>query len=623
MKLFKLFPYKEWRAGQREIAERIHESTRQRGVILVEYPTGAGKTIAVLLGALETALESGKVILYLARTKNQAQAPFRELRRLIRRGANLRMSVFRNKKEMCALKNVEYLGYEEFLNQCRFLRESGLCKYYENAMKIGLSKADFIISHSTSPLDFIGMSKRAKLCPYEVARTLAKRANVIIGTYRYLFDECTRENFLGPLGLSIDDLIVIIDEAHNLPNSLSDMYSYSTTEVAVKRAMREVRAYFKGHELEVLGKMINSFRTFITKMKRSKLSKGELLLSTEEFIVYVFKPSEADELMRKLLVAKYLREGVMKSYAFNLYLFIESVYKGGGSHVLYMKLEDGVAQFHNKCIIPARMTRKLFDEINSCILMSGTLPPKDYLSLMLGIPTSRITECRIRDFLPKENKLVLVCKDVTTRYSERSELMFKKIAAYINTIYEVVPKGVLLTVFPSYDVMKATRLYLTPKSLVAEKQDTRIEDVEKLASSYDKLLILAVAGGKVVEGVEFIKGERSLISAVIVAGMPFPEPDIPNRYLLETLTRELGDRDKAWDVVFLVPAVTKVRQAVGRAIRFRRDRAAIVILDRRFYSEKVSKYSEDLYENLVLVNNVQDVVKMLSNFYNNSLTART
>jgi len=615
MRLFESFPYREWRIGQKEIAEKIYESTQRGNIVLVEYPTGAGKTIAVLIGALEAALENDKTILYLARTKNQAQAPFRELRRLIRRGANLRVSVFRNKKEMCALKNIEHLGYEEFLNQCRFLREGGFCEYYKRTMDMELSKADFIISHSTSPLDFIEMSKRAGLCPYEVARALAKRANVIIGTYRYLFDERTRENFLGPLGLSVKDLIVIIDEAHNLPNSLSDMYSYSISEVAVQRAMREIRGYFKGYELETLGRMITSLRMFIKRVKRSRLNQGERLLSTEEFIAHVAKPAEAEKLIGRLLVAKYLREGSMKSYAFNVYLFINSVYKGGESHVLYMNLEDGVAQLHNKCLIPAHETRDLFNELHSCILMSGTLPPKDYLSLMLGIPDNRIIECRIRSFLPKENRLVLVCSDVTTRYSERSEYMYKKIANYIDAIYDAVPKGVLLAVFPSYDVMKVVRIYLTLENLVVERQDTKIEDIEKLVSIADKLLILAVAGGKVVEGVEFIKGKKSLVSAVIIAGMPFPEPNIPNRYLLEILMRKLGDKSKAWDIVFLVPAVTKVRQAAGRAIRFRSDRAVVVVLDRRFYDKRISEYSEDLYENLALVNNVEDVVKALHRFY--------
>ena len=348
MRLFKLFPYKEWRVGQREIAERIYNSSLKGEITFVEYPTGAGKTIAVLIGVLEASLEENKVVLYLARTKNQAQAPFRELRRLIRKGANLRISVFRNKKEMCALKNVEHLGYEEFLNQCRFLRESGFCKYYREAIDLELSKADFIITHSTSPIDFIELSKRAGLCPYEVARTLAKRANVIIGTYRYLFDECTRENFLGPLGLDIGDLIVIIDEAHNLPNSLSELYSYSISEVSVQRALREIREYFKGPELGVLNKMLASTRAFIKRVKRGKLSQGESLISAEEFIAHVTKPHGVDELMSKLLIAKYLKEGSMKSYAFNVYLFIDSVYRGSDSHVLYMKLEDGIVQLYNK-----------------------------------------------------------------------------------------------------------------------------------------------------------------------------------------------------------------------------------------------------------------------------------
>lgn len=615
--LFRAFPYEEWRVGQREIAERIFSNSLVGKTTLVEYPTGAGKTIAVLVGSLEAAKRLDKRVLYLARTKNEAQAPFREVRRLIRRGASIRMSFFRSKKEMCALRNIEKLDYEEFLNQCKFLRDNNLCVYYKNALELDYNKAHFIITHASNPLEFIEMCKLIKVCPYEVARILAKEADIIIGTYSYLFDHKTRENFLNPLGLSLNDLIVIIDEAHNLPNTLIDMYTLSVTEGLVKAAQKEVKEYFSGSDLIALGNMIKGFLAYFRDIKKvlMKDEKYEIVLPVDEFLAYVSKPDNLDELVGKLIAHKYAREGIIKSYLLSLSAFVNKVYEHKDGYVLYADYKEGILKLSCECVIPAYETHEIFENVTSSILMSGTLPPKDYLSLMLGLPEDNIDELRIYDETLFKNRRVIIVKGVTTRYKDRTERMFRKIGKYIDLIFQEAPSGVTMAVFPSYDVLKFVRPYIESKPLFIERQDTKIEELESKVEEFDKLLVLAVASGKVVEGVELTKEGKSLIKVVIIAGMPFPEPTLPIKYLQIYLSSKLKDKNKAWEIVFLVPTIIKIRQAAGRAIRSRHDKALIIILDERFLDKRVEKYCEDLYKSAFIANSPEELLKNLRAFY--------
>ncbi len=83
--------------------------------------------------------ESGVKVLFLIRTKNEAQAPIRELRRLRDKGVDVDFTIIRNRPDMCCMVSTRKLPYEEFLEECRLLRSSGECPYYSNIRRINLN----------------------------------------------------------------------------------------------------------------------------------------------------------------------------------------------------------------------------------------------------------------------------------------------------------------------------------------------------------------------------------------------------------------------------------------------------------------------------------------------------
>lgn len=84
--------------------------------------------------------------------------------------------------------------------------------------------------------DLVGIGRAIGTCPYYGSRSMVPAADLIILPYQSLLSKSSRES----LGLNLKDNIVIIDEAHNLADSLISMYDSKITFLQVIR----VSAFF-------------------------------------------------------------------------------------------------------------------------------------------------------------------------------------------------------------------------------------------------------------------------------------------------------------------------------------------------------------------------------------------
>lgn len=102
-------------------------------------------------------------------------------------------------------------------------------------------------------------------------------------------------------------------------------------------------------------------------------------------------------------------------------------------------------------------------------------------------------------------------------------------------------------------------------------------------------LLLAVIGGSLSEGINF---SDSLGRGVVVVGLPFPNPHSAEwKAKMAYVARKKGggaDVGKAAAREFYENACMRaVNQCVGRAIRHRNDYASILLVDRRYESERI------------------------------------
>lgn len=73
--------------------------------------------------------------------------------------------------------------------------------------------------------DLVHLGRALNTCPYYGSRSMVPGADLVVLPYQSLLSKSSRES----LGLNLKNNIVIIDEAHNLADSLLDMYNSKIT----------------------------------------------------------------------------------------------------------------------------------------------------------------------------------------------------------------------------------------------------------------------------------------------------------------------------------------------------------------------------------------------------------
>jgi DNA excision repair protein ERCC-2 len=215
---------------------------------------------------------------------------------------------------------------------------------------------------------------------------------------------------------------------------------------------------------------------------------------------------------------------------------------------------------------------------------------------------------------PPENRLIIVDMAVTTKFEERGDEQWEKMANHIAGVIQAV-KGRVAIYFPSYDIMHsiAKRLKLN-KPLLIEGRDTRVTDVLRFLRENNQCVLLGVARGKISEGVDMSINGHSMLSTVIIAGLPFPKRTEAQDALQEYLASRFGD--KANEYANDIPCLNALAQSAGRLIRGPEDRGVIVIMDRRAARRFKERLPEDWRMEIRPHINLEKILSEIEKFIN-------
>ena len=590
-----MWPYPEFRRKQKEVIDLIDRALDKGKIVGLNAPTGFGKTIVVLYSLTRFLEKSpGKKCLYVVRTKNEVRPVLKELALLKSKMPEIKYTFLIAKRDMCFHRlrtNQElWISSEDFIETCKDFRSKNLCP---------LKRIE--IEAYSSITEFLEEVVKKNSCPWYASKYMFDEAYFIIATYPYLFNPFIRQSVFSYNGgvLNLKDVIIVVDEAHNL-ESVIQSSDRSLSIKTVERALEELEKYSfvisnldYAHCRNFLLSLLDYMGKYRGARKYIRLNIDYVYGQLVNIVDLDLLSKVSDDIRR----AKVEMQGIRaRSYLRSVWRFIYYFeisytlhYEDVGIFALGEKLEL-------KVLNPAIIT-SLLNESYTAILMSGTLPPLDYLRDVYGLKRD-IEYIEVKDVFPPENKRYFCAVDVTTKYKTRTFEMFQKIAYYILFIRTKIPFDyIVLVAYPSYDVMrKVLPIYNNIKEKIGENiidiiesEDTKIDDVIRMVeSAQGGIIIHAVAGGKLTEGIELTRNGKSLIGAVIIAGLPFPEP---NDYLEAFLDRmsQLYGKEKGWEYTILIPTIIKVRQAFGRAIRGPSDVASFFILDRRALSKKIIK----------------------------------
>jgi len=241
---FEYFPYEELRPHQREFIDLVAEAVKNGENAIIEAPTGFGKTVSVLAGILPHAKEMGYKVLYLARTHRQMDRVIEELKAINRKSPVSGVEL-RSRKDLCLHTYLTQFTSDAYTAMvvCKNLKKLGKCEFYENEKKKKTEFDElvkFFLGEPSHPAEILNYAETLELCPYDLTRRVAEKADVIVASYLYLLSPSIRENFMSSLDVDYSDLIVVFDEAHNLPDqaisALSDRISIHTVNRAIKEA---------------------------------------------------------------------------------------------------------------------------------------------------------------------------------------------------------------------------------------------------------------------------------------------------------------------------------------------------------------------------------------------------
>ena len=583
------FPYSKIREIQSSMISDVYNSIKNKKRIIMHAPTGIGKTISALAPALSLAMKNNLTIFFLTSRQTQHKIVVDTLKQIKEKfDIGLECADLIGKKGMCLQPGVEGMPGGSFHEYCKSLRDENNCEFYINTksqnnlptVNAKIALEELKIAGPCHVHEFIGKGKSAKLCPYELAALTAAGAKVIIADYYYIFNPGIRNSFLQKIGKELQNIILVVDEAHNLPMRIRELLTQSTSSHLMDYAKKEAVRCGRGEITASLEIVENAL------FEAGKNIETEDTITKNSFIDAVSRAKSYDEIIAELSFAgEDIQEKQKKSFVLGVAKFMETWLGsdiGYGriltKEVISNKLKVSLTY---RCLDPSLAAKEVIEKSYSTVLMSGTLTPTSMYRDLLGFSADAV-EKEYKSPFPKKNRLNLIIPKTTTKFVERSQKQYAEIAKVCGDVVNLV-KGNSAIFFPSYDLMQNIGEYLgreTRKPIFAEKSTMVKGEKELLLANFkshkqDGAVLLGTSTGSFGEGIDL----PGVLQAVIIVGLPLNKPDIEARLLIEYYDDKFG---KGFEYGYVLPAITKCLQNAGRCIRSETDRGAIIFLDERY-----------------------------------------
>lgn len=566
------FPY-EYRKGQKELAVSVYKSIVRKKDLFIQAPTGVGKTLSTVFPGLK-AMGEGHVekLFYLTAktiTRSVAEETFSILRG---RDMYLKSVTITAKEKLCFL-DTPSCNPED----CPYARG-----HYDrvNDGVYEVIHREFGITREII-LDY---AERFRICPFEFCLDISNWVDAVICDYNYVFDPNVRLKRYFSDGVS-GEYLFLVDEAHNLVSRGREMYSAAL----IKEDVLLAKKIIKGKNGK-LTRLLERANKQLLEMKRE--SDGYLIHETINSLMAVVQSlyGELETFMEES--REFEDRDLMLDFYFELRNFLMMFEGMDEAYRIYSELlPDGRFMVRLFCMNPAGHLKECLKKGRSTVFFSATLLPVLYYKELLSGNQEDYAVYADSPF-PRENRLLLVAGDVSSRYTRRNQREYEKVADYIETAARG-KCGNYMVFFPSYQYLKEVealwkkRMEETESPIAWASQDNRMKEQER-----EQFLLLfeeqracsfvafCVMGGMFSEGID-LKEDRLIGAVVVGTGLPMvcTEQEILKGYFDEK-------ERKGFDYAYQYPGMNKVMQAAGRVIRTMEDKGVILLLDDRFLREE-------------------------------------
>ena len=562
------FPF-EYREGQRKLVGDVYRTILRKKNLFLQAPTGVGKTISTIFPAVKAVGEGlGERIFYLTAKTITATVARETFNLLTVKGFRGKVIQITAKEKMCLCEEME-------CNPINCPYAKGHYDRVNDAVYELLSEKDMFTRE-----DLLDQARKHQVCPFEMSLDVSTWADAIICDYNYVFDPNVYLKRFFQEGIKGDN-ILLVDEAHNLVDRSREMYSaqlYKEDFLAVKKI---IKPYSRKLEklLEKCNKLLLEYKRECDGYQLYE-NVGNLFFSLMRL------SSELDEFLQKPMEIQGHKEVLDFYFALrnfmNIYELVDEHY------VIYTEhQEDGGFMLKLFCVDPSANIQACLDKAVSTVFFSATLLPINYYKSLLSTQEDNYAVYATSAFA-QEQSLLLMGKDVSTKYTRRNRAEYEKIAAYIKKAVSC-RKGNYFVFFPSYKLMKDvfevySEIDDTTEAIMQKagmKETEREEFLERFAEdNHTSLVAFGVMGGIFGEGID-LKHEQLI--GVIVVGTGLPQVSNEREILKNYYDKH---SENGFDYAFRYPGMNKVLQAAGRVIRTVEDKGIILLLDERFLQKE-------------------------------------
>lgn len=553
------FPLPQYRPSQKAIARRVFKAIKQRENLLLEAPTGSGKTLGVLYPAVR-AQAAPDQIFFLTSRHAGAFSAMAAIDQLDPEHAQICVVELNAKEKMCFVPGMP----------CDPERCTYAAGYYD---RVGAAVNELIQTKYISRMQIEMAAQRHHVCPFELSLDTATWADIICGDYNYVFDPVVRlKRFTGHSNLHL-----LVDEAHQLSARACDMLSARLTRDEVRQARM---VDYPGCK-----KIVGSIDRALLKARRP-YGEGEHRLACVKSLARACQKMLDWVAMEGLELDQH-GELVPLYFAVTRWMRSESwLHQDAFAHVILSAGTD--IEVRRICLDPAAYLSDRFAEHAGVVRFSGTVSPLPLYQRLHGQICA--PQERAESPFSADQALVMVVPDIPTYFKQRHS----SLTLLVNTISALVSvkPGRYLVALPSFAYLRALAAVadVIQWGEVFEQapgQDTQatLALLNRFCGA-DQGVLLIVSGGIYGESVDFAGAN---LRGVVVVGLGLPPPSL-HRSLMENYFDEHQGEGWGQMVAYTQPALVKNIQAAGRLIRSQADFGVICLIDPRFRSVSVQRF---------------------------------
>lgn len=594
------------REGQRDFIIEAFRAIKSRKRLVVEAPTGTGKTMASLYPALKSIGNGdGDRIFYLTGKTTTAIAALNAIDIMRDQIPDLR-AIHISSKEKCCVTYPPRARRICDPKHCHVTRG-----YFD---KINMAILELLQNYRTYTKEIIDtVSAKYSVCSYELSLELSEWCELIVCDYNYLFD--LQAYFRRYFDFPTSNNIFLIDESHNLPDRAREMYSATLT----KEQFVKISSKYNGNK-QLTGPCVNILNKFEEFYELAMTEKMELDGKPCGFYINNQLPDDIcdDFITFNRACQKMFNKENQDDELHELYMETKKFISVCGifdkRFTMYIEAVEENVKVRLLCLDPSFMLDRCMKKGISSILFSATLTPLEYFSDVLGC--SKTNTLSLKSPFDPQKQCLIAIDSVSTRYDDRKK--------NVNTIANIIrastagKKGNYIVYFPSYSYLTEVKDAFVEKfpniNVTVQKKSMSEKAKREFLDSFDTkkegtLIGFCVMGGSFSEGID-LRGERLIGALIVGVGLPTisSELNIIKEYFDKT-------RENGYAYTYTYPGMNKVMQAAGRVIRSEDEKGVVVLIDDRFATMEYKMIMPEYWHHIKYIGNAKDLLGQITEFW--------